>query len=396
MGKTKKICLSVDIPKDSLQTPKGIEPLYTQIMSTFSKANLQDKYFKGKVQAEPIGFELVSLDGYIQFIIHCPASTRDVIESAIFAQYPNAEIIEIPDYVQNFPDKFPDEEWDMWGTELELKSAKADYYPIRTYTDFMDQDSEEGRFKDPLAAILEIMSKLKVGENLCLQLLVRPMDPSDTSWVKTVRQEIDSIIGDKSALPAPKIGFFRKLFGPLILIIKDVFSQLLTTEISKDTLPTDKKEEKTDISGWSLKLKPDQKIAIEMLEKKLSKRVLESKIRVMYICKKEVMNKAKGVTGIMGTVSQFNNPYGASLVPCGDVSTVAKYFRVKQRIAKRQNMFIVGYKGRSMYQGKVLYHLNTEELATIFHFPDTTIRAPMISKVESKRVEPPMDLPTLD
>ncbi len=392
MGKTKKICLSIDIPKDSLQSPKGIEPLYTQIMSTFSKANLQDKYFKGKVQNEPIGFEMVSLDGYIQFIIYCPASTRDVIESAVFAQYPDAEIVEVPDYTQNFPDKFPSEEWDMWGTEFDLKSAKNDYYPIRTYTDFVDKDSEDARFKDPLAAILEIMSKLKNGENLCLQVLVRAMDPSDSSFTKGVRAEIDSIIGDKKEEKSG--GKNILLNNPIVTLGKDIVSQLLTNEISKDAVA--KKDEKVDLSGWSMKLKPDQKIAIEQLEKKLSKKCLEAKIRAMYICKKEAMNRAKGVTGIMGTISQFNNPYGASFAPCKDVTTNAKYFRIKQRTAKKQNMFISGYKGRSMYCGKVLYHLNTEELATIFHFPDIAVRAPMISKVESKKVEPPMDLPTLD
>lgn len=395
MSKTKKICLSIDIPKNNTQTPKSIEALFLQLMSTYTKVSTQDKFFKGKLPAETFGFELVSLDGYIQFIIFCPASARDVIESAIFAQYPDAEIMEIPDYTQNFPDSFPAEEWDMWGTELDLKTPKEDFYPIKTYNDFIDENAEEDRFKDPLAAILEIMSKLKKGENLCVQLLVRPKDPGDSDYYKKIRKEIDSIIGIKEAPKPQDIGMIRSVLSPFVTIGKDIVSQLLTTEISQDAVA--KKEEKVDLTNWAGKLKPDQKIAIEMLEKKVSKRSMEAKIRLMYIAKKESMNRAKGITGIMGTISQFNNPYGASLIPNGDVTTgTPKYFRVAQRVARKQTLLIKGYKGRSMWRGKVKYHLNTEELASIFHFPNISIKAPMMTKVESKKVEPPMDLPTLE
>lgn len=390
--KIKRVSLSISIPKNSTQTPRGIEALFTQLLSTHANVNYEEKYFKGKIESDPISFEIVSVDGYIQFIIYCAASARDVIESSIFSQYPDAEIMEVPDYAQNFPDKFPSEEWDMWGTELDLKPK--DYYPIKTYTDFIDEDAEEDRFKDPLAAILEIMSKLRKGENLCIQLLVRPKNPKNEDWQKEVRKEINTIIGVKEPVAAAKQDPFLAVFSPFIMIFKDIISQILTTELSKDAEV--KKEEKPDLLNWATKLKPDQKIAIEMMEKKFSKKVLQSKIRVMYIGKKEVFSKARGVTGIMGTFSQFNNVYGASFVPQGDVTTAVKYFSVAKRTAKKQSFLIKAYKARSMWRGKAMYHLNTEELASIFHFPNITVKAPMITKVESKKVEPPMDLPTLD
>jgi len=117
----------------------------------------------------------------------------------------------------------------------------------------------------------------------------------------------------------------------------------------------------------------------------------------MYIAKKEVMNRAKGVSGIMGTITQFNNPNGSSLVPVASVSTAgAKYFFVPERTARKQNLFINAYKTRSMFKGGATFSMNIEELASIFHFPNISVKAPMITKVESKKVEPPMDLPTLD
>jgi hypothetical protein len=37
--------------------------------------------------------------------------------------------------------------------------------------------------------------------------------------------------------------------------------------------------------------------------------------------------------------------------------------------------------------------LNIEELATVFHFPYTTVKAPSVSHSELKTKEPPPDLP---
>ncbi len=398
ISKTKKVCISIDIPKNNMQTPKSIESLFIQLLGTYVKPNLKEKYFAGKVPVETTAFEIVSLDGYIQFIIHLTASLRDVVESAIFAQYPDAEIMEVPDYVQNFPDHFPSDDWDMWGTELTLKSKikDKDYLPIKTYDDFIDEDAEEFRYKDPLAGVLEIMSKLKEGENLCLQISVRGRHSDATSaWEADVRKEMDKIMGIKEAPATAKTSPVYAVFSPFITIFKDIFSQLLTTEISADAEV--KKEEKVELTNWASKLKPDQKITMELLEKKLSKKTLETKIRIMYIAKKQVMNRAKGVSGIMGTITQFNNPNGSSLAPVGDVGTAgAKYFRVAQRTAKKQNLFIKAYKARSMFRGGGTFAMNIEELASMFHFPNISVKAPMINKVESKKVEPPMDLPTLE
>jgi len=39
--------------------------------------------------------------------------------------------------------------------------------------------------------------------------------------------------------------------------------------------------------------------------------------------------------------------------------------------------------------------LNIEELATIYHFPDVGVRAPLLPRVEAKKGEPPVGLPTI-
>ena len=37
--------------------------------------------------------------------------------------------------------------------------------------------------------------------------------------------------------------------------------------------------------------------------------------------------------------------------------------------------------------------MNTEELATIYHFPSATVKTPMLGRVEAKKGTPPASLP---
>ncbi|MDZ4229552.1 MAG: hypothetical protein U1C53_00250, partial [Candidatus Veblenbacteria bacterium] len=52
------------------------------------------------------------------------------------------------------------------------------------------------------------------------------------------------------------------------------------------------------------------------------------------------------------------------------------------------------YAGRSNRRGHGEgFILNTEELATLYHFPVVTVKAPLVKKTEAKKAEPPFGLP---
>ena len=401
-SKSKKVYLSIDIPKNNEQTPKSLEALFIQIASTDSPANFKEKYFDGKLLNETFTFEIVSLGGYIQFIIGTPSQFRDLIESSIFAQYPDAEIMEIPDYTNNFPKKYPNEEYNLWGTEFKMISDAKDFVdilPLRTYSDFVDQDAEEDSFKDPLAAILEFMSKVNKDENVCVQILARAVDRGAKvkEWKENARKQIKKIAGVEDKEEKKESGFIKALkpiFSPFAMIFKDIINMIIHGELSKDGV--EEKKEKKDTTNWMTKLLPNQKTFVENIEKKISKPPLECKIRLMYVAKKTVYSKGKIISGLFGTFGQYNNPSGANFIPSKPVSTSANYFFVKKRVIMRQNSFIKGYCDRSLTRGLEKYYLNTEELASLFHFPISTVRAPLVTKVESKKVEPPMDLPTVE
>ena len=69
------------------------------------------------------------------------------------------------------------------------------------------------------------------------------------------------------------------------------------------------------------------------------------------------------------------------------------YFFIEFRKNWRRERIVRACKGRSGTVGHSYFILNTEELATIWHFPSKFIKAPMLQRTESKKSEPPFSLP---
>jgi hypothetical protein len=65
---------------------------------------------------------------------------------------------------------------------------------------------------------------------------------------------------------------------------------------------------------------------------------------------------------------------------------------------KKRNVF-KGYKDRDTHIGLPMFILNIEELATLYHFPITTKTSTVpsnIERTESKKSQPPVNLPILE
>ena len=103
-----------------------------------------------------MSFELVARAGESHFYLRLPKDLRRNMESAIYGQYPEAEIVEVEDYLDSFPKVLPNQEIDISGFEEILRHE--DYLPIRTYLAF--EDPVEERRLDSIGTLMEIMAKL--------------------------------------------------------------------------------------------------------------------------------------------------------------------------------------------------------------------------------------------
>jgi hypothetical protein len=105
------------------------------------------------------------------------------------------------------------------------------------------------------------------------------------------------------------------------------------------------------------------------------------------------MQKAKGVEGFMGAIQQFGTQNLNRLVVNKKTRTKIDYFFIKSRVLARQRRILWGYRYRSMKRGRRGLIMNTEELASLWHFPVLEVKAPSVQKVEAKKAQPPSGLP---
>ncbi|MFH1866780.1 MAG: hypothetical protein ABIJ81_01715 [Patescibacteria group bacterium] len=374
------VLLAIDVPKETEQSPKAVESIFTAVAGSHSKPNKYQSYWKGEWQL-PFSFEIVSLGGYIQFFIRVPEKNRDLIEAAIYAQYPDADIVESEDYIDRISDNFDTEEFDLWGTELILENKEV--YPIRTYVDFEHQASED--FKDPMASLLELLSRIHSDEDVWIQLLVTP---TDDKWKEGGLQEVKRLVEGK---PPKKPGVFSGIGSGLIKTLRIMADSLVTyaeveevEKVREMPIPT------------VIKLTPGQRDIVEGIERKISKLGFYCKYRWLYWGRRQTFVKGRGVEGIMGAIKQYNTLNLNAFKPCKITMTKADYFLTKKRVTWRQRKLLRAYKLRSPFRGWGTGRiLNIEELATIYHFPVMTVMAPLVKKTDMKKAEPPFALPVI-
>lgn len=387
LSQFKWIFLAIAIPKGNEQTPKAVEQIFAQLAGSHKNPDLEEAYISG-FMPRWFSLEIVSLEGYIQFIIGTEVKRRDLVEAAIYAQYPDAEITEIEDYTKGFPDHFPNPDYQCFGSEFIL--ARPWVYPIRTYSEFEHTAAEE-IFKDPMAALLEALARIGRGEYVWLQILVKPIVAKD--WQKEGLEEVKKLIGaeveEESQLPL----VLRPLAFLGHSLIKTAEHLLFTLLVQEP--PTSEKEDKDKARSEMLFLSPGEKTTVEKIEKKISKLGFATKIRYLYMARHEVFNRRKISYGLVGAFKQFNDETSNGIKSeTKKTMTKVHFFFKEPRDNWRRNKLVRAYKTRSRWRGTPEFVLNIEELASIWHFPALTVKAPLVSKTEAKLAEPPIDLPT--
>jgi hypothetical protein len=365
----------------------AVENIFAYLAGAHSTKDLFEKWWLGEWQLY-FSFEIVSINGYIQFLIWTPEKYRNLVEAAIYSQYPDAEIIEVNDYTHGLPTRFPDEEYDIFGSEYIL--VKNSVYPIKTYKHFEHQMGEpETQYKDPMAVLMDLMGSMKKGEQLWYQILTIPIGHE---WADKADDEIKKIIGEKIKSNDLVDKFIDSLLG-----IMESFSEGIY-KLWGD-IETEKKDDKDDTKFRMMSLKPKQKKQVEEIQEKAGKLGFGVKIRYVYIARKEMMNKNKVAYGLTGYMKQFNfNDLNSYKPDVGDGGTMTKvsYDRIfgKYRVNLRKNKLMTAYRLRSDARGRLPGILNTEELASIWHFPiEASVKAPLIQKAPGRKAEPPAGLP---
>ena len=269
-SKQRWIMLELKIPPEVLKPIKGMENVFSGLWQYHDPANAREKWIEGQYQVN-FSIEIVSSEGQIHFYIRAVQGARRLVESAIYSQYPEAEITLVEDYTKFFPPDIPNKDWQLWGTNYKLE--KADVYPIKTYAAFFEESTTEKEEKriDPLSLLLEGLAKIGQGEHIWVQIILWPILPTQDLYMERAHAIVDKLVRrPENTKPATLMGELGKV-GYILATGKEVA----------------KVETKEEIIPPEMKLTPGEREIVASIEEKISKAAFQASIRCAYIAKRD-------------------------------------------------------------------------------------------------------------
>lgn len=377
------VIFAIHIPRMHEQGPRAIENMFAYLAGAHSPNSWTEDWFVGKTQ-DNISCEIVSIEGNVQFFIRTTRPLQDLVEAAVYAQYPDAEVTEVEDYTLKVPKHYPDEEWDVWGTQF--VGTKSDIYPIKTYPMFEDKVS--GEFKDPMSAFLESLSRVGKGEQVWFQILLIPIAQKEFSAKANLLVK---------KLTGQKVEHKKTWADHAAEIPVSILSELASVAFGGGGEHAKPAPKKPDAAPSKIQhMTEGEKEVVTNIENKAGKIVFKVKLRLVYVAKKTAMNKARVANTVIGAIKQINSNHMQSLKPDSahvGMNSTLWWFK-SMRNNERKTHLMSAYRGRSGSMGLPPMHLSTEELATLWHFPHSLqVKTPQLRKTDNKKAEPPANIP---
>jgi hypothetical protein len=373
-ARQERVLLEIKVPKEIIKPIKAMEYVIAGIHAIHDKPNFREKWLEGQFQLS-IAFEIVSIDGQPRFFIRVPRKWQRQIESNIYAQYPEAEISEAEDYTKKVPQDLPNKDWNMWGADL--ITTREDPYPIRTYTKFeIEREVKEEKRVDPLAGLLEAMAALKTGEQIWVQIVARPII-DEVPWVAQGRKLVDKLV--RRPLPTAPRPILQEAAETVI------FGPRQPAPVEREIIPPE------------MKLTPGEREIVTAIEEKISKFGFVSNVRFIYLARQDVFFPSSSIRMAMGFFRALSTLNLNGFRPNKRTFTKIQWVLRRRRLYLRKRRLFRYYQRRwPTYFPRPggTYILNSEELATLYHFPSRLVApAPAIPRVEAKKGEPPPELP---
>ena len=390
------VMLEIVPPRDVLRSPRGMELFLTNALYHWSEKGGMEEYWQGAVWFW-YSLEIASLEGQVHFYIRTPSRIRDLIETQMYAQYPQAQVKDAEDYTLSVSEISEESGWNLWGCEFRL--TKPEVFPVKTYLDFgLDKDPKEEFKVDPISPVVEFFGSLGKGEQAWLQIVVRPAKKeyhTKGTWFKshdwvvegrnTILKELDPYTGSRDrASSDPRGGFGLEVRAPGFM---------------------------------------DE--VIKMAGKKLTKVGFDTGIRIAYVARTDIFpfgtrnNNSRNIRLIF---RQYANPFsneffrhnstqadqysGTFMASAATVSLFKRrhlhayrereFFHLPMRhhlFNKHTIVFPISIFLKPYFHPEI-YVLNAEELATLWHFPGQILKVPTLERIESKEASPPTNLPT--
>lgn len=317
--------------------PDFFKPLIgksSQLYSAFSHLharNMGDLFLYGYPRIV-IEIASPSSEEEIGFYIAAPKSIESQVEKAVHGAYPEAHVEKIV------------EDYTVFNSENETAASvvsleEKEYLPVRTFQEF---DS------DPLGQIASALSKVPHYKGAAIQLIITPCKKR---WYRNGKNIIEDLKKGKNIRKAGQI-----------------FLPLLAESFKKEeTAQKEKAEQVVDQD------------AVEAVSKKISRPAFYTNIRL--VASAPTYEEAKGILEeLTHPLHQFDLPKSNS-------------FKIKEVPQRRMKKFLFNFTFRNFTTDSSIV-LNTDELASLVHFPYPGFVLPGLKAMTSKEVPLPTALPS--
>lgn len=340
LNRDKRVCLKIAIPKNNDKTPLAAEQLF---------ASLHGLY-KESAKAPILSLELAAnAHAGVQFFIVVNSGIVSFVKGQLYAQYPTAEITVVDDYMDASVN------WDatVQVSAGEIVLEREHIFPLKTFKDFD---------VDPLSGITGAISELHGDEEAWVQLVVRPYP---NTWQKVAQKYIATLRSEGNNIF--ELGGFWKGFWGMIGGAIHYFVESFTYDPTKPPQA---------IKATTVRLEPYQEEEIKKVEAKAEKQGFQVVIRIL----SKSSDSVRAVQLFEGVAASFRQYATAhlnafSLNLAKQPALVFQHFQERYLALKHEEI------------------LNIEELASLYHLPNTTGGATSLFVTTSGKLPPPPDLP---
>ncbi|OGB74572.1 hypothetical protein A2V68_03175 [candidate division Kazan bacterium RBG_13_50_9] len=323
------VLLAIEVPKENEKTPLAAETLFSSLHG---------------IGSSHLSFEIEAKEKSIRFYVWVPIHLRGYVESQLYAQYPDINILEAKDYAEAGKVLAG-----LSAVSTELAFSRKDFFPIKTFQNFD---------VDPLAAITGILSKLEEGERVWIQILIRP---EDDRW----RDRAINFISAAREGRSPEWG--KAITKGLAGFAGEVLRTAVRGGTYEETTPK------------KIELSPGADLVLKAIEEKSSKLGFRAKLRLVVLHQSAAAAQNK-LQLALGAFKQFNTNNLNSFV-------AGRYSNDTLDILAR-------YRARDFGPGGLI--MNVTELASIYHLPNMSVATPNIVWAGSRKGEPPANLPLME
>ena len=333
--------VALRVPADNSRTPLFME----QALSAIHRVNTNKL---------PIQLLFASQAGSVGLFVQFPQRLKSLVESQLFAQYPDAALDHLAADALS-----PPEDWQGWTSEVWLA---PDVFPIRRYGQF--EEGLERVLADPVASLLSTVSA-EPELRAQIELLIQPAGPSRRARAKTCLARL--------ARPAfsnhPRLAHYYA-YG---LLSPSRCARMLARLLALWARPQEKSS--SDAMKYSTSRAHEREEDLQAATDKLGRHLFEARLRLTVFAPQERALGAKTkLQELAGAVGQFSWPRLATFQP----SSVRPHRR--GRAPARLPMFL----------------LSAEEVASLWHPPTAAVQTATMARVESRQFEPPVVLPSTE